>query len=167
MAAPETPLPDPTDPVFALHVGGKMEIAASVPLVDRDDLSLAYTPGVARVCLAIAENPEDARRLTIKRNTVAVVSDGSAVLGLGNIGPAAAMPVMEGKAALFKRFADVDAWPVCLDTQDTQAIIDTVRYLAFRFGADGAPYGTGEGGPDSIQPKEEDPTIYDEFERWR
>ena len=87
----------------------------------RDDLSRAYTPGVARVCLAIAENPADARRLTIKRNTVAVVTDGSAVLGLGNIGPAAALPVMEGKAALFKQFAGVDAWPVCLDTQDTDA----------------------------------------------
>ncbi len=98
-----------------------------VPLKNRDDLSRAYTPGVARVCLAIAENPEDARRLTIKRNTVAVVTDGSAVLGLGNIGPAAALPVMEGKAALFKQFAGVDAWPVCLDTQDTEEIIRIVK----------------------------------------
>ena len=89
---------------------------------------------MARVCLAIAENPDDARRLTIKRNTVAVVTDGSAVLGLGNIGPAAALPVMEGKAALFKRFADVDAWPVCLDTQDTDEIIEIVQAIAPVYG---------------------------------
>ncbi len=100
----------------------------------RDDLSRAYTPGVARVCLAIAANPEDARRLTIKRNTVAVVTDGSAVLGLGNIGPAAALPVMEGKAALFKRFAGIDAWPVCLDTQDTDQIVEIVRAIAPVYG---------------------------------
>ena len=105
-----------------------------VPLRNRDDLSRAYTPGVARVCLAIAENPDDARRLTIKRNTVAVVTDGSAVLGLGNIGPAAALPVMEGKAALFKRFAGVDAWPVCLDTQDTDEIVEIVRAIAPVYG---------------------------------
>ena len=123
-----------SDRTFLMHLGGKIRVEPKVSLRTRDDLSRAYTPGVARVCLAIAEHPEDARRLTIKRNTVAVVSDGSAVLGLGNIGPAAAMPVMEGKAALFKRFADVDAWPVCLDTQDTQAIIDTVRYLAPAYG---------------------------------
>ena len=91
---------------------------------------MIYTPGVARVCMAIAENPEDARRLTIKRNTVAVVTDGSAVLGLGNIGPMAALPVMEGKAALFKRFADIDAWPICLDTQDTDAIVEIVKAIA-------------------------------------
>ena len=108
-----------SDRTFLLHLGGKLEVTSRVPLRTRDDLSMAYTTGVARVCLAIADKPEDARRLTIKRNTVAVVSDGSAVLGLGNIGPAAAMPVMEGKAVLFKRFAGVDAWPVCLDTQDT------------------------------------------------
>jgi malate dehydrogenase (oxaloacetate-decarboxylating) len=123
-----------SDRTFLIHLGGKIKVEPKVSLRTRDDLSRAYTPGVARVCLAIAENPEDARRLTIKRNTVAVVTDGSAVLGLGNIGPAAAMPVMEGKAALFKQFADVDAWPVCLDTQDTQAIIDTVRYLAPGYG---------------------------------
>ena len=123
-----------SDRTFLMHLGGKIRVEPKVSLRTRDDLSRVYTPGVARVCLAIAEHPEDARRLTIKRNTVAVVSDGSAVLGLGNIGPAAAMPVMEGKAALFKRFADVDAWPVCLDTQDTQAIIDTVRYLAPAYG---------------------------------
>ena len=115
-----------SDRTFLMHLGGKIGVDTEGVPATRDDLSRAYTPGVARVCLAIAENPEDARRLTIKRNTVAVVSDGSAVLGLGNIGPAAAMPVMEGKAALFKRFADVDAWPVCLDTQDTDEIIDTV-----------------------------------------
>jgi len=108
-----------SDRTFLLHLGGKIETAVKVPLRNRDDLSMAYTPGVARVSMAIARNPEDARRLTIKRNSVAVVSDGSAVLGLGNIGPYAAMPVMEGKAALFKRFAGIDAWPVCLDTQDT------------------------------------------------
>ena len=110
-----------------MHLGGKLEVEPKVALRNRDDLSRAYTPGVARVCLAIAENPEDARTLTIKRNTVAVVTDGSAVLGLGNIGPAAALPVMEGKAALFKQFADVDAWPVCLDTQDTEEIIKIVK----------------------------------------
>ena len=116
-----------SDRTFLLHLGGKIEVTPKVPLKHRDDLSRAYTPGVARVCLAIAENPEDARRLTIKRNTVAVVTDGSAVLGLGNIGPAAALPVMEGKAALFKRFAGVDAWPVCLDTQDTDEIVEIVQ----------------------------------------
>ncbi len=105
-----------------------------MPLRNRDDLSMAYTPGVARVCLAIAEHPEDARRLTIKRNSVAVVTDGSAVLGLGNLGPAAALPVMEGKAALFKRFADIDAWPICLDTQDVDEIVRTVQLLAPVFG---------------------------------
>ncbi len=123
-----------SDRTFLLHLGGKLEVASKVPLRNRDDLSRAYTPGVARVCLAIAENPADARRLTIKRNTVAVVTDGSAVLGLGNIGPAAALPVMEGKAALFKRFADVDAWPVCLDTQDTDQIVEIVRAIAPVYG---------------------------------
>jgi malate dehydrogenase (oxaloacetate-decarboxylating) len=103
-------------------------------LKTRDDLSRAYTPGVARICQAIAADPSDARRLTIKRNTVAVVTDGSAVLGLGNIGPAAALPVMEGKAALFKRFADVDAWPVCLDTQDVDEIVRTVQLIAPVYG---------------------------------
>ena len=107
-----------------------------MPLKHRDDLSRAYTPGVARVCLAIAKNPADARRLTIKRNTVAVVTDGSAVLGLGNIGPAAALPVMEGKAALFKQFAGVDAWPVVLDTQDVDLIVEIVRCIAPRLRRD-------------------------------
>jgi malate dehydrogenase (oxaloacetate-decarboxylating) len=115
-----------SDRTFLMHLGGKLEVVPKVQLRHRDDLSRAYTPGVARICLAIAANPEDARRLTIKRNTVAVVTDGSAVLGLGNLGPAAALPVMEGKAALFKRFADVDAWPVCLDTQDTDQIVEMV-----------------------------------------
>ena len=101
-----------SDRTFLMHLGGKLEVNPRVPLKNRDDLSRAYTPGVARVCLAIAKNPEDVRRLTIKRNTVAVVTDGSAVLGLGNIGPAAALPVMEGKAALFKQFAGVSAWPM-------------------------------------------------------
>jgi malate dehydrogenase (oxaloacetate-decarboxylating) len=123
-----------SDRTFLVHLGGKIEVTSKVPLRNRDDLSRAYTPGVARVCQAIAENPEDARRLTIKRNTVAVVTDGSAVLGLGNIGPAAALPVMEGKAALFKKFAGVDAWPVCLDTQDTEEIIRTVQILAPVYG---------------------------------
>ncbi|MGW5720687.1 malic enzyme-like NAD(P)-binding protein [Amycolatopsis sp. NPDC003865] len=119
-----------SDRTFLIHLGGKIEVTPKVALRNRDDLSRAYTPGVARVCQAIANNPEDARRLTIKRNTVAVLTDGSAVLGLGNIGPAAALPVMEGKAALFKKFADVDAWPVCLDTQDTEEIIMIAKALA-------------------------------------
>ena len=123
-----------SDRTFLLHLGGKIEVTPKVALRNRDELSRAYTPGVARVCLAIAENPEDARRLTIKRNTVAVVTDGSAVLGLGNIGPAAAMPVMEGKAALFKRFGGVDAWPVPLDTQDTEEIIRIVTAIAPAYG---------------------------------
>ncbi|MFD6247341.1 NAD-dependent malic enzyme [Streptomyces roseolus] len=119
-----------SDRTFLMHLGGKIEMASKHPIRNRDDLSMIYTPGVARVCMAIAENPEDARRLTIKRNTVAVVTDGSAVLGLGNIGPMAAMPVMEGKAALFKRFADIDAWPICLDTQDTDEIVAIVKAIA-------------------------------------
>src|SRR5215470_14937153 len=123
-----------SDRTFLLHLGGKIEVHPKVALRTRDELSRAYTPGVARVCLAIAENPDDARRLTIKRNTIAVVTDGSAVLGLGNIGPAAALPVMEGKAALFKQFANVDAVPVCLGTQDVEEIIATVTALAPSFG---------------------------------
>ncbi len=123
-----------SDRTFLLHLGGKIEVTPKVALRTRDELSRAYTPGVARVCLAIAENPDDARRLTIKRNTVAVVTDGSAVLGLGNIGPAAALPVMEGKAALFKRFGQVDAWPVVLDTQDTDQIVEIVRAIAPAYG---------------------------------
>ncbi len=123
-----------SDRTFLLHLGGKLSVESKVPLKNRDDLSRAYTPGVARICEAIAATPEDARRLTIKRNTVAVVTDGSAVLGLGNIGPAAALPVMEGKAALFKRFAGVDAWPVCLDTQDSDEIVRIVQAIAPVYG---------------------------------
>lgn len=123
-----------SDRTFLLHIGGKIEIQSKVPLKTRDDLSRAYTPGVARICIAIAEDKSNARRLTIKRNSVAVVTDGSAVLGLGNIGPEAALPVMEGKAALFKRFANVDAWPVCLNTQDVDEIVRTVQLIAPVYG---------------------------------
>ncbi|MFC7618828.1 NAD-dependent malic enzyme [Microlunatus sp. GCM10028923] len=119
-----------SDRTFLMHLGGKIEMNAKHPIRNRDDLSMIYTPGVARICTAIAKNPEDARRLTIKRNSVAVITDGSAVLGLGNIGPKAALPVMEGKAALFKRFAEIDAWPLCLDTQDTDEIINVVKAVA-------------------------------------
>jgi malate dehydrogenase (oxaloacetate-decarboxylating) len=131
---PELTVRKVSDRTFLLHLGGKIEIQSKVPLKTRDDLSRAYTPGVARICQAIADDPADARRLTIKRNTVAVVTDGSAVLGLGNIGPAAALPVMEGKAALFKRFADVDAWPVCIDSQDVDEIVRTVQLIAPVYG---------------------------------
>jgi malate dehydrogenase (oxaloacetate-decarboxylating) len=123
-----------SDQTFLLHLGGKIEVNPKVPLKHRDDLSRAYTPGVARICLAVAKHPEDARRLTIKRNTVAVLTDGSAVLGLGNIGPLAALPVMEGKAALFKQFGGVDAWPVCLDTQDTDEIVQIACAIAPVYG---------------------------------
>ncbi|MZE81141.1 NAD-dependent malic enzyme [Streptomyces xinghaiensis] len=119
-----------SDRTFLMHLGGKIEMSSKHPIRNRDDLSMIYTPGVARVCTAIAENPEDARRLTSKRNSIAVVTDGSAVLGLGNIGPMAALPVMEGKAALFKRFAGIDAWPLCLDTQDTDTIVEVVKAIA-------------------------------------
>ncbi len=123
-----------SDRTFLLHLRGKLEVNPTVSLKTRDDMSMAYTPGVARVCLAIADQPDDAARLTIKGNTVAIVTDGSAVLGLGNIGPTAALPVMEGKAALFKEFAGVDAWPVCLDTQDTDEIVAIVQALAPVYG---------------------------------
>jgi malate dehydrogenase (oxaloacetate-decarboxylating) len=132
-----TPMPGPDrsqDPVFALHVGGKMEIACTVPLAGADDLSMAYTPGVARVCEAIAAAPELVSDYTWVANTVAVVTDGTAVLGLGDIGPAAAMPVMEGKAVLFKQFGGIDAVPICLDTKDTDEIVETVARLAPSFG---------------------------------
>ena len=121
---------DTTDRTFLLHVGGKIEQHNKHPLKTRDDLSMAYTPGVARVCLAIAEDPDKAFQYTIKRNTVAVVSDGTAVLGLGDIGPRAAMPVMEGKCCLFKEFAGVDAFPICLDTNDPDEIVHTVKLIA-------------------------------------
>jgi malate dehydrogenase (oxaloacetate-decarboxylating) len=122
------------DPVFELHRGGKMEISSTVTLDDRDDLSMAYTPGVARVCEAIAADQSLVQDYTWVSNTVAIVTDGTAVLGLGDIGPAAAMPVMEGKAVLFKRFGGVDAVPICLDTKDTDEIVDTVARLAPSFG---------------------------------
>ncbi|RCW43593.1 malate dehydrogenase (oxaloacetate-decarboxylating) [Halopolyspora algeriensis] len=123
-----------SDRTFLVHLGGKIEVNSKVALSNRDDLSRAYTPGVARVCTAIADNPEDARRLTVKRNSVAVVTDGSAVLGLGNIGPEAALPVMEGKAALFKKFAGVNAWPVCLNTQDPDEVVRAVELIAPVYG---------------------------------
>lgn len=116
------------------HLRGKIGTISKMPIVDHDDLSLAYTPGVARPCSVIAENQEKARDLTLKRNSVAVVSDGSAVLGLGNIGPYASIPVMEGKALLFKDFARIDAWPICLETQDVDEIVNTIRLIAPVFG---------------------------------
>ncbi len=122
------------DRTFQLHEGGKIEVLPLAPVRDVEDLSMAYTPGVARVCMDIAKNPEAAHRYTIKRNTVAIVSDGTAVLGLGDIGPEAAMPVMEGKALLFKHFAGVDAFPICLNTKDPEEIIETVLRLEPTFG---------------------------------
>ena len=132
-APPDVPDPE-DDPVFALHRGGKMEVAATVPLRDANDLSLSYTPGVARVCEAIFADPELAHKYTWVSNTVAVITDGTAVLGLGNIGPAASMPVMEGKAVLFKQFGGVDAIPVALNTTDVDEIVETVTRLAPTFG---------------------------------
>ncbi len=125
---------DTTDRTFLMHMGGKIELHNKSPLKTREDLSMAYTPGVARVCSAIYQDPDRAFQYTIKRNTVAVVSDGTAVLGLGDIGPYAAMPVMEGKAMLFKEFAGVDAFPICLDTRDPDEIVATVRAIAPGFG---------------------------------
>ena len=122
------------DRTFLVHLGGKISIRNRIPVKTRDDLSMAYTPGVARICMEINQDPEDAYKLTTKGNTVAVVTDGTAVLGLGNIGPKAAMPVMEGKAMLFKEFADIDAWPICLDTTDTEEIIRIVKAIAPGFG---------------------------------
>lgn len=122
------------DSTFMAHVGGKIEIAARYPIHNRRDLARVYTPGVARVCKAIHDHPERARLLTIKKNTVAVVTDGTAVLGLGDIGPAAAMPVMEGKAVLFKQFGGVDAWPVALDTKDPEEIIAICKAIAPAYG---------------------------------
>jgi malate dehydrogenase (oxaloacetate-decarboxylating) len=132
-ARPDVPDPE-DDPVFALHRGGKMEVAATVPLRDAHDLSLSYTPGVARVCEAIFADPEVAHEYTWVSNTVAVITDGTAVLGLGNIGPKASMPVMEGKAILFKQFGGVDAIPVALNTTDTDEIVETIIRLAPTFG---------------------------------
>jgi malate dehydrogenase (oxaloacetate-decarboxylating) len=123
-----------SDRTFLMHLGGKIEMQSKVPVKTRDDLSMAYTPGVARICLAIQEDRDSAWNLTIKQNTVAVVSDGTAVLGLGDIGPEAAMPVMEGKALLFKEFGGVDAWPICLATKDTDEIVAAVKAIAPGFG---------------------------------
>src|SRR5919204_3684323 len=123
-----------SDRTFLMHKGGKIEVVPKVPIKTRDDLSMAYTPGVARVSSAIAEDPEAAWALTIKGSTVAVVSDGTAVLGLGDVGPKAAMPVMEGKAMLFKEFADIDAWPICLDSKDVDEIVAIVKAAAPAFG---------------------------------
>src|SRR5579862_3616807 len=123
-----------SDRVFLAHLGGKLEVKPRTPLKTREDLSMVYTPGVARVSRAIADDPEKVWNLTIKRNTVAVVSDGTAVLGLGDIGPEGALPVMEGKAVLFKEFADVDAFPICLDTKDEDEIVRTVEAIAPAFG---------------------------------
>lgn len=123
-----------SDRTFLLHLGGKIEVNSRAPIRTRDDLSMAYTPGVARVCMDIHHNPENAYNLTIKKNTVAVMTDGTTVLGLGDIGPAAAMPVMEGKCALFKEFADVDAFPICIDSKEPSVIIDTVKRIATAFG---------------------------------
>jgi malate dehydrogenase (oxaloacetate-decarboxylating) len=124
-----------SDRTFLVHLGGKLEIKSKIAIANRDDLSMAYTPGVARVCMAIHEKPEKAFNLTIKHNTVAIVSDGTAVLGLGDIGPEAAMPVMEGKAILLKKFANVDGFPICLATKDVEEIIRTVTHIAPTFGA--------------------------------
>src|SRR6267143_1839553 len=123
-----------SDRTFLMHLGGKIEVQSKVPVRTRDDLSMAYTPGVARVSLAIKEDRQRAFSLTIKQNTVAVVTDGTAVLGLGDIGPEAALPVMEGKAMLFKEFAGVDAFPVCLATKDVDRIVETVKLLSPTFG---------------------------------
>jgi malate dehydrogenase (oxaloacetate-decarboxylating) len=123
-----------SDPTFLMHLGGKIEVVSKVPLKTRADLSMAYTPGVARICEAIQQDPEKVFTLTIKKNTVAIVTDGTAVLGLGDIGPAAAMPVMEGKAMLFKEFAGVDAFPICLNTKDPDEIVRTVKAISTAFG---------------------------------
>ena len=122
------------DRTFALHEGGKIDVISRIAVNDRDDLSMAYTPGVARVCKAIEADPLRAHELTIRKNTVAIVSDGTAVLGLGDIGPYGAMPVMEGKALLFKEFAGVDGFPICLDTKDPDAIVETIKNIAPSFG---------------------------------
>lgn len=122
------------DRTFALHLGGKITVNSKIAVANQSDLAMAYTPGVGRICRAIAESPEEVYRLTVKQNMVAIVTDGSAVLGLGNLGPEAALPVMEGKALLFKEFGGVDAFPICLATQDTDEIVKAVKYLAPVFG---------------------------------
>src|SRR5690606_27883339 len=123
-----------SDRTLLMHLGGKIEIASKMPLKTRSDLSMAYTPGVARICEAIHKDPEKAFNLTIKTNMVAVISDGTAVLGLGDIGPAAAMPVMAGKCQLFKEFGGVDAFPICLSTKDPYEIVQTIKRIAVAFG---------------------------------
>jgi len=123
-----------SDRTFLMHLGGKIEVVSKMPLKTRADLSMAYTPGVARICQAIAKDPEKRFNLTIKKNTVAVVSDGTAVLGLGDIGPAAAMPVMEGKCQLFKEFGGIDAFPICLNTKDPHEIVQTIKNISVAFG---------------------------------
>ncbi len=133
-AQPGVKVVNVSDRTFLLHLGGKIEIHSRIPVKNRDDLSRVYTPDVARVCMAIHEDESKAFQLTIKRNTVAIVTDGTAVLGLGDIGPSAAIPVMEGKAMLFKQFAGVDAFPICLDTKDTDEIVRTVKAIAPIFG---------------------------------
>ncbi len=133
-ALPDITVMEVYDRTFNLHRGGKISVHSKIPLKSQDQLAMAYTPGVGRVCMAIANDPEQVYNLTIKSNTVAIVTDGSAVLGLGNLGPAAALPVMEGKAMLFKEFAGIDAFPICLATQDTDAIVETVKNLAPVFG---------------------------------
>jgi malate dehydrogenase (oxaloacetate-decarboxylating) len=133
-ALPDIQVIDVYDRTFNLHRGGKISIVSRIPLKSVSDLAMAYTPGVGRICKAIAENPEEVYNLTIKQNTVAIVTDGSAVLGLGNLGPEAALPVMEGKAMLFKEFAGLDAFPICLDTQNTDEIVKAVKNIAPVFG---------------------------------
>lgn len=133
-ALPDIKVMDVYDRTFNLHRGGKISVVSKISLKRQSDLAMAYTPGVGRICTAIANDPEQVYNLTIKQNTVAIVTDGSAVLGLGNLGPAAALPVMEGKAMLFKEFAGIDAFPICLNTQDTEEIIRTVQNIAPVFG---------------------------------
>ena len=133
-ALPDVKVIDVYDRTFNLHRGGKISVVSKISLKRQSDLAMAYTPGVARICTAIANDPQQVYNLTIKQNTVAIVTDGSAILGLGNLGPAAALPVMEGKAMLFKEFAGIDAFPICLDTQDTEEIIRTVQNIAPVFG---------------------------------
>ncbi|GAG81191.1 unnamed protein product, partial [marine sediment metagenome] len=132
---PDVQVVNISDRTFLIHLGGKIEVKSKAPINNRDELSMAYTPGVARVCEAIHQDPSKAHNLTIKRNTVAIITDGTAVLGLGDIGPLAAMPVMEGKAMLLKDFADINGFPICLDTKDTEEIIKTSKYIAPAFGA--------------------------------
>jgi malate dehydrogenase (oxaloacetate-decarboxylating) len=134
-AIPGVKIVNVSDRTFLMHLGGKIQVHPKVPIKTRNDLSMAYTPGVARVCMAIAKDVRKSFSLTIRRNSVAVVSDGTAVLGLGDIGPEAAMPVMEGKAMLFKEFGGIDAWPICLNTKDTEEIIRIVKAIAPTFGA--------------------------------